>query len=89
MKALSGYLRVVDANLNRAREGLLVIEDTARFVLCDDVSYKKLRALRHKLDAITRVAYPKLLKERDSVDDGGRVMPEGRRGASCVSPVSG
>jgi len=71
--------RVIDANLNRAREGLRVIEDTARFVASDEKSFIEIRAARHKLDAVTRSIYPELLKERDSRADKGRTIKEGKR----------
>jgi thiamine-phosphate pyrophosphorylase len=72
-------LRLIDANLNRCREGLRVVEDTARFVLEKDKLYKEVRALRHRLDTLTRHIYPELLQQRDSVADAGRVIKEGRR----------
>jgi thiamine-phosphate pyrophosphorylase len=74
------YFRLFDANLNRCREGLRVIEDTARFVLDKDAIYRKARALRHKADAVTRGIYPALLAQRDSVSDFGRRLKEGGRG---------
>lgn len=72
-------LRVIDANLNRSREGLRVIEDTARFILNDDKNYKSARDLRHKLDSLTREIYPQLLNQRDSDKDYGRFIKEGKR----------
>ncbi|MHB9156200.1 MAG: hypothetical protein ACYC5N_11035 [Endomicrobiales bacterium] len=73
------YLRIIDANLNRAREGLRVVEDTARFVLRSGRWYKRARAARHRLDTLTRPLYPVLLKQRDSRSDAGRTLPEGKR----------
>jgi thiamine-phosphate pyrophosphorylase len=69
-------LRIVDANLNRCREGLRVVEDAMRFILNDTVFYKKIRAIRHNADKILRNEYGKLLKERDSFNDSGRHLPE-------------
>jgi len=71
--------RLIDANLNRAREGLRVIEDTARFVLDNAGLYRKTRALRHKLTEITGNIYPSLLASRDSDNDAGRVIREYKR----------
>jgi len=66
-------LRVVDANYNRCREGLRVVEDIFRFVIGDDVVRRKLRTLRHSLDSIAK---EKLLRDsiltRDSKKDLGR-----------------
>ena len=69
-------LRIIDANLNRCREGLRVVEDSLRFVLNDGSFYKKIRGIRHDVDKILRDNYGKLIKERDSSDDSGRQMPE-------------
>jgi thiamine-phosphate pyrophosphorylase len=69
-------LRIIDANLNRCREGLRVVEDGLRFVLNDGFLYKKIRIIRHSIDKILKGSYDKLIKERDSFDDSGRQMPE-------------
>ncbi|MFG0245955.1 MAG: thiamine phosphate synthase [Phycisphaerales bacterium JB052] len=42
-------LRMLDANLNRAREGLRVMEDCARFVLNDAQLSERLKQARHAL----------------------------------------
>ena len=73
------YLRLFDANLNRCREGLRVIEDTARFVLEEEKLYKEIRGIRHRLDLVTRNIYPELLTKRDSVSDPGKTIKEGKR----------
>ena len=66
-------LRVVDANYNRCKEGLRVVEDIFRFILQDNSLRKKIRKLRHDLDDI---ANDKVLKKailsRDSRGDLGR-----------------
>jgi len=69
-------LRVIDANLNRCREGLRVVEDTVRFILNDGDLYKKVRKIRHNVDKILRNKYGELIKKRDSFDDSGRQIPE-------------
>lgn len=68
--------RVLDANLNRAREGLRVLEDSARFVWNSPGLFRSLRDMRHALDAVARAAYPKLVAARDSAGDEGRAVPE-------------
>ncbi|MDR1941567.1 MAG: hypothetical protein LBQ47_04505 [Endomicrobium sp.] len=68
--------RIIDANLNRCREGLRVVEDCLRYVLDDTVLYKKTRAVRHETDKILRDRYAELIKERDIISDGGRRLPE-------------
>ncbi len=42
-------IRMIDANINRATEGLRVAEDVTRFVLDDDSSTSKLKNIRHAL----------------------------------------
>jgi thiamine-phosphate pyrophosphorylase len=63
--------RVLDANANRAREGLRVVEDTARFVMARQDASEGVRDLRHRLDAIVRHYYSKLLQNRDIENDLG------------------
>jgi len=41
--------RVLDACMNRAREGLRVLEDYARFVRNDAIAVERLKTLRHRL----------------------------------------
>lgn len=66
--------RIIDANINRTKEGLRVCEEITRFVLNNSALTSELKQLRHKIDAITKRLYPKtiLLKERNSLADVGR-----------------
>lgn len=66
-------LRVLDANLNRAREGLRVCEEAARLVM-EDVSLTRCcQRLRYSLDrAASLLPRDKLLRARDSRSDVGR-----------------
>lgn len=73
------FFRLFDANINRCREGLRVIEDTARFVLGKEGIYKKLRKLRHRVDKMSREIYSELLDGRDSLKDSGRKIREFKR----------
>lgn len=68
--------RIIDANLNRCREGLRVVEDGLRFVLDDAALYKKVRRIRHDTDKILRNSYGLVICERDVLCDSGRKMPE-------------
>lgn len=62
----SELLRVVDANLNRLKEGIRVIEDIARYVHNDQNLSTKLKTLRHQC----RIEpLEELLASRDSVND--------------------
>jgi len=72
--------RILDANLNRAREGIRVIEDGVRFLWDDKQLYTTLRRIRHELDGITRDFFKALILSRDSEQDAGRRLIEGPRG---------
>lgn len=70
-------LRIIDANFNRAREGLRVIEDAVRFYYELDAGYvKDLKSLRHALSKSTAetFALPEMRAARNSVDDGGKTF---------------
>jgi len=75
-KSKISTLRILDANLNRCREGLRVVEDCLRYFLNDKALYKKIRSVRHDTDKILRDKYSELIKVRDSVSDGGRNISE-------------
>lgn len=77
--------RLLDANLNRAREGLRVVEDTARFIWNDKKSYHALRTLRHELQAVTQSQYKRFLTARESRRDVGRRIKE--KGRSQIKDV--
>jgi thiamine-phosphate pyrophosphorylase len=67
----SHVLRLLDANLNRAREALRVIEDYARFMLNDQPLCSQLKQLRHDLaDAIQSIVATAIL-HRDTPNDVG------------------
>ena len=68
-------LRIIDANLNRSREGLRVCEDIARFILNSASLSGELKATRHNISLIARrnSAVKGLLSaSRDSDGDVGR-----------------
>ena len=68
-----GILRIVDANFNRCKEGLRVVEDILRFVVAKDSLRKKARKLRHSLDSIIEEAVlKKAALSRNSRQDLGR-----------------
>ncbi len=64
--------RIIDANFNRAREALRVIEDYCRFALNNQSLGTRAKDLRHRLCAtISRLAYSRLLAARDTPGDVG------------------
>jgi thiamine-phosphate pyrophosphorylase len=64
-------LRILDANFNRAREALRVVEDFARFVLDDDALCGALKQLRHDLATATSRWIDTALLTRDTPGDVG------------------
>ena len=75
-------LRVVDANYNRAKEGLRVCEDTARFIFDNKSLTRRFKHLRHGLgDAISGFGLKGIVSARDIVGDVGRmtIPSESRR----------
>ncbi len=80
-------LRVFDANLNRAREGLRVCEEIARLVLEDPALTRRCQRLRHGIHrAGSLLGGPELLAGRDADGDVGR---PGRRGPARTHRVLG
>jgi thiamine-phosphate pyrophosphorylase len=65
-------LRLLDANLNRAREALRVLEDYARFILDDNVLSAGLKELRHELAGASRLIGAEAIAFRDTPNDVGR-----------------
>jgi len=68
-------LRILDANLNRAREALRVVEEHARFRRGDERLSAALKSLRHDL-ATAAAALPRrdLLAARDAAGDVGAAL---------------
>lgn len=67
--------RVLDAAANRAREGLRVVEDFARFALNDRHLMACLKVLRHRLAAaLRRLPADELLAARDTLADVGTAV---------------
>lgn len=66
-------LRILDANANRAREALRVMEDAARFLLNDAVLSESIKQLRHGL-ATALAAIPNLEPYRDTPGDVGTAI---------------
>jgi len=68
-------LRILDVNVNRAREALRVIEDYARFVLDDADAAGAVKRCRHTLrEIVSACGADALLAARDIVGDVGREL---------------
>lgn len=67
--------RVVDANLNRSREALRILDDHARFVLNDRFLTEQVKELRHALAAAAeQLPAGLLLAARDTIGDVGTAV---------------
>ncbi len=65
-------LRIIDANFNRATEGLRVVEEHCRFALCDRHLTEKCKLLRHDLTAaLAAIPRQHLQALRDTQADVG------------------
>jgi thiamine-phosphate pyrophosphorylase len=70
-----GVLRIIDAEANRAAEGLRVVEDYVRFVLDDRHLTEQMKQLRHDLTAaLEPVAAADRLVARESTADVGATV---------------
>ena len=67
-------IRILDANINRGREGLRVVEDVVRFVLNDADLASQIKTIRHEVTSLVRqlsLDELELLSARDSEGDVG------------------
>jgi len=66
--------RVIDANLNRVKEGLRVCEEITRFILDSRALTAQLKSVRHSIDCVGLNLAENCcrLKQRDSENDVGR-----------------
>lgn len=68
-------LRILDANANRAQEGLRVVEEYARFALSDATLVEELKQLRHTLGTALRILPDAhRLAARDTLGDVGTTI---------------
>src|SRR5678815_1018977 len=75
-------LRLLDANANRAREALRVVEDYARFVLDDAATSGALKEIRHDLATVLRPTVAEAILYRDTPGDvgtGNKTATESKR----------
>jgi thiamine-phosphate pyrophosphorylase len=71
----SDIARIIDANLNRSREGARVLEEVARFIMNDEILSGKIKEIRHQIVETCRnfgFTRDELLDARDSEVDVGR-----------------
>jgi len=75
---MASVLRILDANFNRAREALRVMEEAARFLLEDAKLSESLKRLRHDLSK-TMAGVDGLEANRDTPGDVARRFRRMRR----------
>jgi hypothetical protein len=68
-----GLYRIIDANINRVKEGLRVCEEITRFILDSKSLTGDLKKIRHQIDPLAAVLRknPELLAQRNSRKDVG------------------
>lgn len=76
--------RVIDANLNRLREGIRVVEDIVRYRDNNKELAQKLKLLRHKTKIKETL---EILKERDSINDVLRSTIKSELNRSDISSI--
>lgn len=84
-------LRIIDANLNRSREGLRVCEDITRFLLQDKSATKFLKMVRHEATDLIikskKVSLVKLLSKRDVTKDKTKFIDFASYGKISISDI--
>jgi thiamine-phosphate pyrophosphorylase len=82
-------LRIIDVNLNRASEGLRVLEELTRFVLNDTGLSQRLKNVRHELVTGDLDYNKELLLARDAAGDvGATLTAPGQQGAKDLSVLA-
>ena len=71
--------RIIDANINRAKEGLRVCEEVTRFILNSPQLSLALKEIRHRIDRATKHLPAKinLIRYRNSDKDIGKTIYAG------------
>jgi len=83
--------RIIDANFNRAREGLRIAEEFCRFALNNEALSSRCKQTRHKLSsAVSRLDIQRLVAARDTENDigcGMKITDQMKRGGfeDCVT----
>lgn len=86
------FFRVIDANANRVREGLRVVEDISRFILENKELTSAWKKARHKTTSVlNKLPGIDLLEERNSDSDIGKKKPvpeETKRRSFCELAIT-
>ncbi|MEM7624396.1 MAG: thiamine phosphate synthase [Planctomycetota bacterium] len=85
---MPSVLRIIDANANRAREALRVMEEAARFILNEAELSGAIKRLRHDLAAALSIV-PNLEAHRDTPGDvGTRITTAAERSRGSIADVA-
>lgn len=81
--------RLIDANLNRVREGLRACEDISRFIYEQKDWFLSFRNLRHQVTqlALERMDLSRLIQFRDSENDLGRGIDAMKKGNPSIQDL--
>ncbi len=81
--------RIIDANINRAKEGLRVCEEIARFILDNRLLTSRLKLIRHTLTSLSEsiISRDERFKERSSIKDVGRFIKANELKRDGVSDI--
>lgn len=71
MILIDNLLRIIDANVNRAAEGIRLLEDVSRFYYNNTDFSEKFKLIRHKIRKDVMSFIDLLIKNRDSINDCG------------------
>lgn len=74
LPSVRSALRCIDANANRAAEGLRALEEVARFLLDDEPLARQLKELRHR---VRTAVPPSVIAHRDTAGDVGTALMAG------------
>ncbi|MFC1514338.1 thiamine-phosphate pyrophosphorylase [Candidatus Omnitrophota bacterium] len=82
-------LRITDANYNRAKEGLRVVEDLCRFYWQDKTLTRKIRTLRHALTNPfkNKTLFKQMLAQRNARKDIGRPVDKLERERKDIQDI--
>lgn len=79
MSEMKGMYRIIDANANRAREGLRAVEEYFRLVNNNASLTAQLKKLRHRITEVIAAMHidDRLIESRESDSDVGAMAPSG------------
>lgn len=82
-------MRILDANINRAMEGLRVVEEVCRFILEDKTLTLRLKELRADLkNTVSDIPKKELLKARASLSDvGGKLYTKNEKSRPSILSI--